>query len=257
MTAARPVVLLIDYFGVIDLVPVIAEVRAARPDVLILEDDVQAPFSLGLKRGADFSFTSYRKSFAVPDGAEIEPPLSLAPAGDVAGVAFANLRLAAALVKASALDGVVDDAIHLDLFARAEHVLATMKPTTPGSSFGRGLLERIDQRSAAARRRANFHALDARLSSLGLSPLRRGGEDAVPLCLPVLVTHRSRLRAALREERIYCPVHWPAPSALPAPGPSSRHRYHHELSLPIDQRYDEGDMARVAEALARLDAQPA
>ena len=67
-----------------------------------------------------------------------------------------------------------------------------------------------------------------------------------PLFVPIILKDRDRARKALIEREIYCPIHWPKPEGC------SSNLYDLELSLVCDQRYDEKDMERIAEALREV-----
>ena len=67
-----------------------------------------------------------------------------------------------------------------------------------------------------------------------------------PLFVPILLPARlrPRVRQALTDREIYCPVHWPHPNA-----DCASELYDSELSLVCDQRYGEEDMLRVSAVL--------
>ena len=67
-----------------------------------------------------------------------------------------------------------------------------------------------------------------------------------PLFVPVIIANGKRdvIRKKLIDNRIYCPVHWPHPSAE-----CQSNLYELELSLICDQRYNEDNMRRIVEVL--------
>jgi hypothetical protein len=65
----------------------------------------------------------------------------------------------------------------------------------------------------------------------------------------VPASKRDALRTHLAGQRIYCAVHWPL-DHLSADGFEAERRLAAEvLTLPIDQRYGPGDLARIIAAL--------
>ena len=64
------VVLLINYFGLLDLRDVVEHCRERNPDIFIIEDDVQNFYRYGVGN-VDVSFDSFRKWFPVPDGSRV------------------------------------------------------------------------------------------------------------------------------------------------------------------------------------------
>jgi hypothetical protein len=87
------------------------------------------------------------------------------------------------------------------------------------------------------RRRRNFQFVKERLD--GFNQLKWSlGEDAVPLCYPLLPS-ASSIRPMLWKARIYAPCYWPEllEPARPVP-PTERLWASDLLALPIDQRYE-------------------
>ena len=100
-------------------------------------------------------------------------------------------------------------------------------------------------REAEARRR-NWRALAIPLADVALWPV--SAPDFAPLAFPVIVSDAADLVAYLASQRIWAARHW-ADLASPA-----QYREAHELSrrcvsLPLDGRYDQEDMVRVADAV--------
>ena len=82
-------------------------------------------------------------------------------------------------------------------------------------------------------------------------------ETHAPLYLPVYVKERDSLQRFLAGYGIYAPVLWPVGEEnkdfLQGDG---TYIFEHMLALPIDQRYDAGDMEQLAEVLALYEEQP-
>jgi dTDP-4-amino-4,6-dideoxygalactose transaminase len=114
------------------------------------------------------------------------------------------------------------------------------------SAPARHLLGRVDVAAVVAARRHNYLVLLDELDGTpGLDVLFPNLPDAVcPFAFAVLVDSRDDVRARLAAERVFCPVHWPQPDGVDAPGASALAA--RELTIPCDQRYDGDDMVRVA-----------
>ena len=72
-------------------------------------------------------------------------------------------------------------------------------------------------------------------------------ENAVPLFVPIFFEtpkQRTAVRKKLIKAQIYCPIHWPKPTLIPADFEANK-IYDTELSLICDQRYDLTDMERM------------
>lgn len=74
----------------------------------------------------------------------------------------------------------------------------------------------------------------------GIAPLS-------PWSRALLARHRWRRAGARR--RIYAPVHWPLPRAIPAAHRAAHRLAGEELSLPLDQRYQEDDVQHLLRRL--------
>lgn len=108
----------------------------------------------------------------------------------------------------------------------------------------------IDWQGMSARRRANWRQMQEMLSGRVEVLMRDLPEEVVPLGFIVRLEKRDEVRARLASERIFCPVHWPLPSEVErARFPAAAALADTCLTLPIDQRYSEDDVARVAETL--------
>jgi hypothetical protein len=110
------------------------------------------------------------------------------------------------------------------------------------SALTRRLLASADYASAAARRRANFMALDKALGTGHAGPLSLAA-DAVPLAYPYLAGSH-RMREFLVSRRVYAQHFWPhLRMGGPEVPPFERSLAESCIPLPCDQRYDEADMA--------------
>lgn len=216
----------------------------------LIEDCVQSPYSAGVGVHADYVITSLRKWWAAPDGATLHhrgpaPSLEL----EAPDEAFVSQRLAAQMLRAAKRG----EAHYLEWIARSEHRLEHA-PARRCSWLSTQMLMTADARASAKRRRSNWHTLHALLYNLRLklsyvSPLNHClGSDEVPLAYPIRVGlgHRDRLRDWLRQQRIFCPVHWQIEG--PA-SPRSLQLADEILSIPIDQRYDSAEMDLIIAAL--------
>ncbi len=248
--------IVVSYFGLVDVTADIAHARSAKPGCVIIKDDVHAYWDVGTLRGADYAFTSLRKTFPVPDGTVIHPSVTvdLEPGRTST---FSVMKFAAALLKHARKRASVDDAAFLELFRVGEERLEDAAAYRAATSWmTEAILAKLDINEIAARRRANFRVLEAAIAQLGLRSLVALAGDAVPLVLPVRLRNRDAVRRALAREQVFCPVHWPIPRGHAAAVAHAGRLYESELSLIVDQRYDERDMIRIAKLLKLAGAAP-
>lgn len=253
-TESVPAVILVDYFGLIDLSPEIAVLAQAPNRPVIVLDKVQSFFTFNLDAGADYAFTSLRKTLPTPDGAPVlSRRAELYPQTD-AEAPFVVEKLVGNLVKAFHGVECLPDSVYIDHTVHGERLLdSDGYYDCAMSAVSRRILSNVDLGRAARARRRNFDYLAAKLRSSGIAPLVSRPAGATPLFLPVLLEDRDRVRAALAEERIFCPVHWPLPERAAVDlEPAHPELWNHGLSLVVDQRYGEPEMDRIAETVGRV-----
>jgi hypothetical protein len=243
--------LFIHYFGHRNRAAVAASQAWRSAGVRVIEDCVQAGLTASIGTHGDHAVTSLRKLLPVPDGALLASVTPVAVDAAPPSDSFVVARLAAKLLRGAR----AEDASYLRLIESSEQSLELAGPRCM-SWFSDRLLRAIDLPAAAARRRANWTTLFGALKDTprlrGLVPLFADLDDGeVPLGLPVRVpaSKRDALRTHLAGQRIYCAVHWPL-DHLSADGFEAERRLAAEvLTLPIDQRYGPGDLARIIAAL--------
>ncbi len=109
------------------------------------------------------------------------------------------------------------------------------------------ILRSADIEKIKSIRRRNARVLYSELSET-VNFLFEEEQMDCPLFVPIVLNEdRDRIRKALAENGIFCPIHWPRPSAN-----CSSNLYDLELSLVCDQRYTEQDMRRMAAVLRKI-----
>lgn len=231
-------ILLVAYFGLVDLDTVITRIRAEFPDIFIIIDDVQNYYGFGEHFDYDYCFTSYRKWFAVPDGADIlrkgtMPGTELYPhEGD-----YVRYKAAGNLLKNH--NELVNDSISLELIDRGERMMDE-EYRFRCSDLSKSLMQRIDTELIAERRKANAQFLHDGLVRLNIQHLY--DSKRVPLFIPIVVENRDKIRKRLFADEIFAPIHWPVIDSVTQ---GNNKLYEMELSIICDQRYGEKDMERI------------
>jgi hypothetical protein len=253
--AARPgeAVLAVNYFGA--RAGSGWEEHRADAGWLLIEDHSHDPFSpWALGSGADYAFSSVRKTLPAPDGAILWSPRGLdlppQPRDPADG---SELKLAAMLLKGRYLEAGGDDALK-DRFRRlqlegeeqlARSAVAAASPAAREAVIGGAPLPWRVRRSDNA---VHLLGLIAELElaepvfdewPAGAAPL------GVVLAFPSEAI-RDRVRELLRERGVYCPIHWRIddPASERVRDLSTR-----VLTIPTDWRYSDEDMERVASIL--------
>ena len=110
----------------------------------------------------------------------------------------------------------------------------------------------LDWGETASRRRANWLQLQEMLKGRVEVLMHDLPSTVVPLGFVVSLGKRDEVRARLAAQRIFCPVHWPLPAMVErARFPAAAALADTCLTLPIDQRYTQDDISRMAQALLR------
>lgn len=231
-------VLMVNYFGLQDLIPTTKAIKEQYPKSIVIEDDVQAYWCFAEKDNpyADYRFTSMRKAFAIPDGGLVK---TLRPMPDVTGSnTFAPLKVKAGVMKQLRGQDSIKDDDYLELFRQGEELISENYESRMSDDSKR-LLAGTYFEQAKRQRQANAKAIIEGLKSLGINPLIEVATDAVPLFIPIYLENRDEVRRRLFQHEVFCPVHWPLEGMNVKRGTEMAE---HELSLIIDQRYNKTDM---------------
>lgn len=239
-------VLFINYFGGIDLKEEIAVLKESNPATVIIEDNVQALYSMYRSTKADVMFTSFRKTLPVPDGGWVKTD-SLVLREATEQNTFVNYKITGGVLKQYRQFDCVSDENYLQPFEKGEHLIDD-NLTSCMSEFSHRIFSNLDLQKIAAIRKRNAAYLIERLKGIEIFPLVEFEDDMVPLFVPIRVSDRNKLRDLLFSENIYCPSHWPCSNKELNRG---REMAEHELSLIVDQRYDLADMDRIVAVLKK------
>ena len=241
--------LFVNYFGFLQPPHVMRALEKVKhAGVLILEDTTHSIFT-SFRTAGGYCVCSLRKWFALPDGGAFYP--TGGPAGYPENEALFTLRDRAMRLKSGYIKNGGEKKPYQTLFMQGETLLDTQSEPRAMTRASCALLARQGTEIIRGRRRRNFLCLQRSLPR-SVTPVKRLDDDrTVPMFFPVYCERRGELAGILREQGIYCPVHWPAfaHSGL-AECTGARRIRENILSLPIDQRYDESDMARMASAIA-------
>ena len=239
------VVLLISYFGMIDIKDVSEKIKKQNPNEIIIVDDVQNYYSQYSESTLwDYRFNSYRKWFAVPDGAKV-----FCKSGDIdfpkEKNTFAQYKFSGNMLKN--FSDWVEDKLCLDLLEKGEELL-NKDYNCECSKISNSLIPQIPFEKIKERRLENAVFLHTELEKLGIKHIYNS--KCVPLFIPIFLNNRSEIRKEMFKNNIFTPVHWPYETDK-LNGNIKNQLYETELSLICDQRYSLEDMKRQIEVLRR------
>lgn len=249
-------IILVNYFGMISsetINNIISEIKKHRNNIVTIVDDVQNYYGLESENTCDYAFTSYRKWFPVPDGADVimnngYSRQILYPSSRYAVPnQFAKYKFAGNILKN--YRDVVGDDICLELIERGERLISEneLEIASPWTS---GLMENININQIKIQRQKNAQFLHKGLVDMQIPHLFL--ENASPLFVPILLRgNRDRIRRAFFKNNVYCPIHWKDDWKDDYDSVERNPLSDWELSLICDQRYDENAMQLQLEILKR------
>lgn len=239
------VVLLISYFGMINVENIANRIKKINSNVVIIMDDVQNFYSQYSESNFwDYRFNSYRKWFAVPDGAEVFCKHGNIDFPKVKNT-FAQYKFSGNLLKN--FSNWVEDNLCLDLIGKGEEILDT-DYNCECSKISRHLIPQLPFEEIKSKRMENASFLHDELEKLGIK--HTYNPETVPLFIPVFLENRSEVRKKMFSNNIFTPVHWPYESNK-LNGTIKNPLYDIELSLICDQRYSQKEMEEQIDVLKK------
>lgn len=238
-------ILLINYFGLMDLSVIETKLSETFPYTVLLEDDVQAYFEFNKcdNRYIDYRFTSLRKTFAVPDGGLVYTKHKMPVA--VEQNSFSPYKFDAAMMKARRQKESIDDSKYLALFAKGEELIDDNYDSVM-SLDSRMLFAGVDADLISRKRKENAAYILKGLKELGIKTILPVPQDKTPLFIPIYLENRNEVRNRMFANEIYCPIHWPLGGLRLKKGSEMAE---HELSLIVDQRYETNDIEKILNKL--------
>ena len=246
---ATKALLLINYFGLKDCKAMVEQLRSINQKMVILLDNVQAPYEMLNEIDADYTFSSFRKAFPVADGSWVIAKKNALPQYDRVNV-FAQYKIAASYLKVIRDQHLFNDEVYIDLFHKGE-VKIDDDYLTDMTQLSKDILANMEWNRWAILRKRNAETIIEGLKELGISPIIPLKENAVPLFIPIRIENRDKVRKAMFVNNIFLPVHWPIEDEYKNRLNRGADLAAHELSIIVDQRYTVGDMKRILSIIER------
>ncbi len=236
-------VLLINYFGLKDCKKMVELLRALDKEMVIILDNVQAPYEMLNETEADYTFSSFRKAFPVADGSWVITKKQVLPQYERINE-FAQYKIAASYLKVIRNQHLFNDEVYLDLFHKGEMMIDDDYQTDM-TQLSKDILANMEWSRWAILRKRNAETIIEGLKDLGISPIIPLKENAVPLFIPIRLENRDRVRKAMFSNNIFLPAHWPIEAEYKDKLRRGSDFAEHELSIIVDQRYSVSDMKRI------------
>lgn len=243
------VVLIMSYFGLDS--PIAHEVISAvhNKGAIVIEDITHSLLRNEATSGmSDYLVASLRKWFAIPTGGWVgKRNGSLAEKPHMDSNHAVVEKISGMREKYDYLMGKIGEKENFLLTqAKFDNDLIHVDRMLKIDDMSLSILEGADVAVAINQRRKNAEVLINGVSGLNICALPDIDLTVdTPLFVPIFLEteQRDSLRKHMIEKGIYCPIHWPEVMGAPA---SVREN---ELSLICDQRYSEGDMQVIVNAI--------
>lgn len=246
---ATKAVLLINYFGLKDCKAMVEHLRNIHQEMLIVLDNVQAPYEMQNETDADYSFSSFRKAFPVPDGSWVLSKKNRLVQYERVNE-FAQYKIAASYLKAIRDQCLFKDDVYLDLFHKGE-VKIDEDYQTDMTSLSKDILANMEWNKWAILRKRNADIIINGLKELHIMQIIPVKENMIPLFIPIRIENRDKVRRAMFANSIFLPVHWPVEDDYKDKLNRGGDLAAHELSIIVDQRYSMSDMRRILTILEK------
>lgn len=234
----RSIVIVINYFGLMDVTRQMNYIRELDESAIVVEDDVQAYYEFERPiDGRDYRFTSLRKWFALPDGGLVKSLDSEMQSASQPNT-FHQYKMAGSILKSFRNPLYYDDKVYLQLLEKGENLIND-DITCGMSGISNEYIAYTDTAQISLTRMCNAQYLIGGLLTMGIQPILPLTEGKTPLFVPIWLEDRNKIRKAMFQHDVFCPVHWPLEGM---PIKKGAEMADHELSLIIDQRYTTKEM---------------
>lgn len=217
--------------------------------VVVIEDLTQCLFSSFPHIDADYWVGSIRKWFGVPDGGFlISAAHEIINKPTKCDEKLEKVKLEAQIKKYDYIfNNKGQKECFLKEFKNAEDILNNQNDVYAISNASLNILSHVDFDEIISKRRENFGVLVNALNDKGIFVFSKLDNGVTPLYCLIRISKRKELQLYLQDNNIYAPIIWPKEGML---GQSECfNAYKNLLAIPIDQRYSEKDMIRIAKCL--------
>lgn len=219
--------------------------------VVILEDITQCIYTKTRPDVFDYFTGSYRKWFKIPDGGFLESKfLDLISIPEEENVSFVYKQIDAMYLRGKYFE-TKDELLKINsikLNKEAVLEINQIRNCHKMSDFSMSIMAKEDENITIEQRFRNYNFLyDNLIQSEDIKFVCNDINEVTtaPLYFPIYVQDRSSLQNKLALHHIYAPVLWPVNNEDVLINENINKIYSTILMIPIDQRYDCGDMQRI------------
>ena len=222
----------------------------------VVVDLTQCIFSKNDYGFADYIVGSYRKWYEIPDGGFLKPKIldESFKAKFPENEDFVSLQADSMYLRGLYFN--TDNEFIKNISRRLNKLAVNLgrKTIEPHamSAFSVSLMNKVDKQKCQQQRFENYRFLYQNLFHCRHFQLACTDFDKVttsPLYFVFYVQDRHALQVSLAAEHIYAPVIWPIPNEDVLINETVQSIYDTVLAIPVDQRYDLADMAKIIETI--------
>lgn len=219
----------------------------------IIVDLTQCIFSDQHIEEADYYVGSYRKWYQVPDGGYLWTKKTVDIEDPTSNDYFVSLQTDSMYLRGEYFknndEHIKQISIRLNKIA-VESVDFDIKPHKMADISIR-LMEEIDMSNVQTQRLFNYKYLLKNINNKNIKLLNNNMNrvTTAPLYFIIYTKNRKEIQAKLCSEHIYAPIIWPIYYKEVLIDDTTKEIYDETLAIPIDQRYNEKDMARIVNIL--------
>lgn len=255
---SKKVLLLVDYFGCVDLSSDIKKIRNINKDLIIIADCVQSFFKL-YSYDSDYTFTSLRKMCEIPLGSIVikkrrspfymsnqffNSKINLTFNYSYDNDKWYEYKFLGNFLKC--FPSIFSDNCILNLLKHGEDLLdRDFQHDMAVPSYLPMMLNAVDFDNIKIKRKTNAALLHKELNRLNIKHLFN--DSSVPLFVPIFIKNRDDVRKKMFENNIFTPIHWSVQSSTCSKIVET------ELSLICDQRYTEDDLLKQISILEKFE----
>lgn len=218
----------------------------------VIVDLTQCIFSVKDYEFADYIVGSYRKWYEVPDGGYLKTSIQEEAFKTVftENEDFVSLQTDSMYLRGLYFDTDNERVKDISRRLNKQAVRLIEKSIVPHamSAFSISMMRKVDMDKCQSQRFENYKFLFHNLKDNGHFKLACTNLEEVttaPLYFVIFVQDRTTLQATLAAEHIYAPVIWPVPNDDVLINETIKSIYDTVLAIPVDQRYDLTDMAKI------------
>jgi dTDP-4-amino-4,6-dideoxygalactose transaminase len=250
------IVLVINYFGLVDTNSSINLIKSLFIDINVIEDITHVVFDIQsvYNKKVDYYVGSLRKWLGIPDGSIIISNTLQMPALRYKKNYFVESRKKSLQLKAQYLlnFNIQLKSTYLDLFKNADLSLNNGKIPHSISNYSKKILFKLNVSELISIRTKNVIYLYELLVNLSGIKILYNNNVFAPFYLPILVNKRDEVQRKLSDCGIYAPILWPLNQKARDVSPNAIFFENNLLAIPIDHRYDTLHMDYIFNTLKKI-----